>query len=50
MLTGLVLSQFSGKMYEFARYFMGIAQSPLVLMILIPVFKISKKEKTSPTL
>jgi hypothetical protein len=50
MLTGLVLSQFSDKMYEFARYFMGIAQSPLVLMILIPVFKISEKEKTSSTL
>jgi hypothetical protein len=50
ILTGLVLLPFSDKMYEFARYFMGIAQSPLVLMILIPVFKISQKEKTSPTL
>jgi hypothetical protein len=33
------------KMYEFARYFMGIAQSPLVLMILLPLFKISEKEQ-----
>jgi hypothetical protein len=33
------------KMYEFARYLMGMAQSPLVLMILIPALKLSEKEK-----
>jgi hypothetical protein len=34
------------KMYEFARYLMGMAQSPIVLMILIPALKLSEKEKT----
>lgn len=32
------------KMYEFARYLMGMAQSPVILMILIPAFKLSDKE------
>jgi hypothetical protein len=32
------------RMYEFARYLMGMAQSPLILMILIPLFKFMEKE------
>ena len=46
---GYLFSGSSEKMYEFARYLMGMAQSPLVLMILIPTFKLSEKEnfKTS---
>ncbi len=39
----------SGKMYEFARYFMGMAQSPIILMILIPAFKLSEKENNKRT-
>jgi hypothetical protein len=45
--TGLIFNDTDGKMYEFARYFAGIAQSPLILMILIPVFKLIEKEKES---
>ncbi|MCW3071678.1 MAG: hypothetical protein JWO44_1568 [Bacteroidetes bacterium] len=47
MLTGIIFSSASEKMYEFARYFMGMAQSPLILMILIPVFKLAEKENTA---
>jgi len=46
MLTGIIFSSASEKMYEFARYFMGMAQSPLILMVLIPVFKLAEKENT----
>lgn len=31
-------------MYEPARYLMGLAQSPVILMILIPAFKLSGQE------
>lgn len=46
---GYLFEGTSEKMYEFARYLMGMAQSPIVLMILIPTFKLSEKEnfKTS---
>lgn len=43
--AGYVFKGTSEKMYEFARYLMGMAQSPILLMILIPTFKISEKEK-----
>jgi hypothetical protein len=45
ILAGMVFSGSSEKMYEFARYIMGMAQSPLILMILIPALKLSEKEK-----
>lgn len=45
ILTGFVFSPTALKMYEFARYLMGMAQSPVILMILIPTFKLSEKEK-----
>lgn len=47
MLVGFLFANFSENAYEVARYLMGIAQSPLVLMILIPAMKLSAKEKTS---
>lgn len=43
ILLGMVFGN-SGKMYEFARYLMGMAQSPLILMILIPIFKLAEKK------
>jgi hypothetical protein len=46
MLTGMIFKTSTEKMYEFARYFMGMAQSPLVLMILVPVFKLAEKENS----
>lgn len=49
MLTGFFFPGISGNMYLFSRYLMGIAQSPLVLMILIPAFKISEKESKKIT-
>jgi hypothetical protein len=42
ILLGYLFHSTSEKMYEFARYFMGLAQSPVILMILIPAFKISE--------
>ena len=44
ILIGYIFNSTSLKMYEFARYLMGMAQSPIVLMILIPTFKLSEKE------
>ncbi len=44
MAIGYFFHSTSEKMYEFARYFMGMAQSPVILMILIPAFKIAEKE------
>ena len=43
--TGMLFSGVSAKMYQFARYLMGMAQSPIILMILIPALKLSEKEK-----
>lgn len=43
---GMIFSGASEKMYEFARYLMGMAQSPIILMILIPAFKIYEKENS----
>ena len=44
MTAGYFFPLISKNMYFFSRYLMGMAQSPLVLMILIPAFKISEKE------
>ncbi|MBK7182006.1 MAG: hypothetical protein IPH89_03215 [Bacteroidetes bacterium] len=42
---GFLTSALSERMYEFARFLMGLAQSPLVLMVLIPAFMLVEKEK-----
>jgi hypothetical protein len=44
MLTGHIFEGLSGRMYEFALYLMSMAQSPVILMILIPAFKLSGPE------
>lgn len=46
MLIGHYFQTTTDKMYAFARYFMGMAQSPIILMVLIPAFKLSEKEIT----
>jgi hypothetical protein len=45
--TGKLLPGISEKTYEFSRYLMGMAQSPIILMILIPTFKLSIKEDSN---
>jgi len=45
MGIGFIINSLSERMYEFARFLMGIAQSPLILMILIPAFILAEKEK-----
>lgn len=47
--TGYFFPGISQNMYSFSRYLMGMAQSPLILMILIPAFKISERESTKIT-
>ena len=47
ILTGYVINGLADKMYEFARYLMGMAQSPVILMILIPAFKLSEQEQVN---
>jgi hypothetical protein len=49
MTTGYFFPGISHNMYSFSRYLMGMAQSPIVLMILIPAFKISEKESSKIT-
>lgn len=49
MLTGYLFQGSSAKMYEFSRYLMGMAQSPVILMILIPAFKLSGPESNDIT-
>lgn len=44
MLAGYVFDALSGSMYEPARYLMDLLQSPVILMILIPAFKLSGQE------
>ncbi len=44
MLIGYLFQSLSGQMYECARYLMGMAQSPVILMILIPALKLSSQE------
>lgn len=50
ILAGLVFHSTSLKMYEFARYLMGMAQSPIILMILIPALKLLEKEKSKTSI
>ena len=47
--AGYMFSGISEKMYEFARYLMGMLQSPIILMIMIPLLKLSEKENTNIT-
>lgn len=47
MATGFIFTGISDKMYEFSRYLMGMAQSPIILMILIPAFKLSSQEHSN---
>jgi hypothetical protein len=49
MLCGFLFEATSLRMYEFARYLMGMAQSPVILMILIPAFKLSGQEPNNIT-
>jgi hypothetical protein len=44
MLLGYAFNGLAEHMYEPSRYLMGIAQSPVILMILIPAFKLSGQE------
>lgn len=44
MFLGVLFQDISPRMYEIARYLMGMAQSPIILMILIPAFKLSGQE------
>ncbi len=44
IITGMVFHSISDKMYEFARYLMGMVQSPITLMILIPSFKLADRD------
>ena len=45
MLMGYVFKGGATGMYSIARYLMGMAQSPVLLMILVPAFKLSKKDQ-----
>lgn len=47
IFAGYAFSGISDTMYEFARYLMGMAQSPVILMILIPAFKLSEQEQAN---
>lgn len=47
MGLGFVFTGLSDKMYEFSRYLMGMVQSPIILMILIPAFKLSLQERSN---
>ena len=49
MTLGYFIPGISHNMYSFSRYLMGMAQSPIILMILIPAFKISEKDSTKIT-
>ncbi len=44
MAIGHLFPSITDKMYSLARYLMGMAQSPIIVMILIPAFKLSEKE------
>jgi hypothetical protein len=45
ILIGFIIKSRDDKMYEIARFLMGILQSPIILMLLIPAFKISEKNE-----
>lgn len=42
--SGLIFETIGSKMYDFSRYLMGMLQSPIILMILIPTFKLLGNE------
>lgn len=44
MAIGWMVPSSLERMYEIARFLMGLAQSPVVLMILIPAFMLAEKE------
>jgi hypothetical protein len=45
MLCGYIFTSTTERMYEFARFVMGMAQSPLILMILVPIFLFAEKQE-----
>lgn len=47
MSIGFIFPALALKMYTLSRYLMGFLQSPLILMILIPAYKLSLTEKNS---
>ncbi len=49
MLAGYIIPSLSERMYEFARYLMGMLQSPVILMILFAAFKFYDKDSIRPT-
>jgi ABC-type Na+ efflux pump permease subunit len=49
MILGAAFEGLSDRMYEFARYLMGMVQSPIILMIMIPAFKLSGSEPNNIT-
>jgi hypothetical protein len=49
MGIGFVAPSQAESMYGFSRYLMGLAQSPIVLMVLIPALKLSQQEKPKIT-
>ena len=48
MAGGYFYADISESAYQFSRYLMGIAQSPLVIMILIPLFKVGSSSSFRP--
>lgn len=44
MAIGWMVPSALERMYEIARFLMGLAQSPVVLMILIPAFMLAEKD------
>lgn len=44
MAIGWMVPSSLERMYEIARFLMGLAQSPVVLMILIPAFMLAEKD------
>ena len=49
ILIGLIWPSQSEKMYEFARFLMGMAQSTIILMLLIPALKLSSEKEKPKT-
>lgn len=45
MAIGWMIPSSLERMYEIARFLMGLAQSPVVLMVLIPAFMLAEKER-----
>lgn len=46
MSIGYMIPESSDHTYEFSRFLMGMAQSPMVLMILVPIFLFAEKQQT----